>query len=272
MLFKLFSVAAVHREHHGDLHIGKFEAQSLPMIAVGRCPNSKGIQFYNLANGTFVSSINYKFQNNVTSGAHFGLKYQSGTFIYPLNESTSVFSPKFTLNSSVYVHTHSPPSVATIIGLPTYDHPNLYTVSFKDGSISEYVDDIVSAVPETNASPVKTLLPSWIKGGAKATLFLHNMSKPCHGTIQLSDKDVWSFYPGKSTGAYSILLPDLLANCQELLDTGQLFRGHAKFKNVYDTRNQLSLHNCALLHVSAHRLKSLVAPFVSRTSFQDGFK
>jgi hypothetical protein len=72
------------------------------------------------------------------------------------------------------------------------------------------------------------------------------MSKPRHGTIQLSDKDVWSYYPGKSNGADSILLPDLSANCQELLDTGQLFRGHAKFKNVYDTRNQLSLCYCVL--------------------------
>jgi hypothetical protein len=122
------------------------------------------------------------------------------------------------------------------------------------------MDDVLSAVPEPYASPVKTLLPSWIKGGAKATLFLHNMSKPCHGSIQLPDKDVWLFYPGKSTGADSILLPDLSANCQELLDTRQLFRGHTKFKNVYDTTIQLSLHNCALRHVSAHGLKSLVAP------------
>ncbi len=197
MLFKLFSVAAIRRERHGDVHLGKFEAQSIPMIAVGRCPNSNGIQFYNPGNGTFVSSIDYKFQNNVTSGAHFGLKYHSGTFIYRLDESTSVFSPKFPLDSSVYVHTHSPPSLATIIGLPTYDHPNLYTVSFKDGSVAEYMDDILSAVPELHTSPVRSLLPTWIKGGAKATLFLHNMSKPRHGTLHLSDNEVWSFYPGK---------------------------------------------------------------------------
>jgi hypothetical protein len=86
------------------------------------------------------------------------------------------------------------------------------------------------------------------------------MSKPRHGTLQLSDDNVWSFYPGKSTGADRILLPDLSANCQELLDTGQLFRGHAKFKNVYDARNQISLRDCVLRHVSAHGLKSLVAP------------
>jgi hypothetical protein len=76
VLFKLFSVAAVRRERHGDLHLGNFEAQSLPMIAVGHCPNFDGLQFYNPENGTLVSSIAYKFQNNLTSGAHFGLKYQ----------------------------------------------------------------------------------------------------------------------------------------------------------------------------------------------------
>lgn len=44
------------------------------------------------------------------------------------------------------------------------------------------------------------------------------------------------------------------------MDKGQLFRGHAKFKNVYDARNQVSLRDCVLRHISAHGLKSLVAP------------
>lgn len=46
----------------------------------------------------------------------------------------------------------------------------------------------------------------------------------------------------------SIALLDLSANSQELLDTGQIFEG------------QLSLHGCVLRNVSAHSLKSLVAP------------
>lgn len=37
-------------------------------------------------------------------------------------------------------------------------------------------------------------------------------------------------------------------------------RTHAKFKNVYDARNQVSLCTCALCHVSAHDLQSLIAP------------
>lgn len=42
VLFKLFSLAAVRREHVGDHQLGKFDAQSVNMIAVGRCPNSNG--------------------------------------------------------------------------------------------------------------------------------------------------------------------------------------------------------------------------------------
>jgi hypothetical protein len=98
VLFKLFSLAAVHYERIGDV-IGKFDTQSLPMIAIGRCPNSNGLQFYNPTNGTFVSSIDYKFQNHVTSGTCFGYKYQLGTFIYRLDESNSIFAPKFPLES-----------------------------------------------------------------------------------------------------------------------------------------------------------------------------
>jgi hypothetical protein len=135
-LFKLFSLAAVCREHIGDDHLNKFEPQSLPMIAIGRCPNSNGLQFYNPINGTFVSSIDYKFRSNVTSGTRFGYHYQPGTFIYRLDESTSVFAPKFALDSSVLVHTHSPPHVAKIIGIPSYDRPDIYTVAFNDGSIA----------------------------------------------------------------------------------------------------------------------------------------
>lgn len=125
VLFKLFGLAAIKRARDGDSRLGKFESQSIPIIAVGQC-----LKFYNLANGTFVSSIDYHFQNNVTSGSYFGLKYQQGTFIYHLDESTSVFAPKFVLDTQVYVHTYSPPLTATVIGIPTYRSPDIYTVLF----------------------------------------------------------------------------------------------------------------------------------------------
>jgi hypothetical protein len=44
------------------------------------------------------------------------------------------------------------------------------------------------------------------------------------------------------------------------MDTAELFKGHAKFKTVYDAWAQLSLWDCVLCHVSAHGLKSLLAP------------
>jgi hypothetical protein len=45
VIFKMFGLAAVRRERSGNLHPNKFEAQSVPMIAVGQCPNSIGLQF-----------------------------------------------------------------------------------------------------------------------------------------------------------------------------------------------------------------------------------
>jgi hypothetical protein len=47
---------------------------------------------------------------------------------------------------------------------------------------------------------------------------------------------------------------DLPANCCTLLETSQLFRSHARFKNVYDSCNQIQSHDCVLCHVSAHGL------------------
>jgi hypothetical protein len=92
------------------------------------------------------------------------------------------------------------------------------------------------------------------------------MSKPLRGKLDLSETGEWYFYPGRSTEG--MLLPDLSANFQSLVDIGQLFRGHSKFKNVYDTRTQLGLKDCVLRHVSAHGLQSLIAP----TSLQSHHK
>jgi hypothetical protein len=136
ILFKPFTLAVVCRERKGDENLQKFESQTLPMIAIGRCPTSNGVQFYNLMNGTFVSSIDYTLQHHVSSGSRFGLKYQPGVFIYRLDETTYIFSKKFKLDSSVLVHTHPPPHVATVIGIPSYATPDIYTVKFSDGTIA----------------------------------------------------------------------------------------------------------------------------------------
>jgi hypothetical protein len=56
------------------------------------------------------------------------------------------------------------------------------------------------------------------------------------------------------------MIPDFLANCQNLIATGQMFRGHAKFGRVYNARAQLQLRDNVLRHVSAHGLSSLIAP------------
>jgi len=61
VLFKMFSLAAVRRERVGDERVNKFDSQTVPMIAVGQCPNSNGLLFYNPVNSTFVSSIDYRF-------------------------------------------------------------------------------------------------------------------------------------------------------------------------------------------------------------------
>jgi len=99
------------------------------MITLGRCPTSNGLLFYNPVNATFVSLIDYSFQHHVSSGSKFGYKYQSGTFIYRLDETTTMYQPKFKLDSTVLVHTHTPPHQATVIGIPAYSHHDIYILS-----------------------------------------------------------------------------------------------------------------------------------------------
>jgi hypothetical protein len=57
-----------------------------------------------------------------------------------------------------------------------------------------------------------------------------------------------------------MLLEYWYSHIQSLLDTGQIFRGHTKFKTVYDTSAQLGLQDCVLHHVSAHGLTNLLPP------------
>jgi hypothetical protein len=262
VLFKPFCLAAVRREQDGDQVLSKFDTQSQFMIAIGRCQNSDGLQFYNPENGTFVSSVNYTFQPHSTAGAHFGYKYQAGTFIYRLDETTTIYSPKFKLDEQVLVHSHSPPHLATIIGLPTYHKPEIYTVKFQDGSVAEYStsEDMLELAPASVPSISSPLLPSWIKGGCTATLFLVDMPQPRHGRLYEESNGQWLFCLGnKFTLSKAISLPDLAADCQHLLDTGQLFKGHTKFNRVYQARHQFHLKDCVLRHISAHGLDSVIA-------------
>jgi hypothetical protein len=263
VLFKPFALAAVWQERSGDNVLEKFAPQSIPMIAIGRCPTSNGLQFYNPENSTFISSIEYTFQHHVTSGTKFGFRYQPGTFIYRLDESNTIFAPKFKLDSMVYVNTHSPPSLATVIGLPTDSTPVTYTVKFSDGIIAEYLgsSDVLTLAPDLFSQHVPSILPHWIKGGCTATLFLNEMTKPNHGCLYEKEHGNWTFCTGnKFDLSKGILLKDLSANVQHLLDSGQLFHGHTKFNRIYQARQQNHLKTCVLQHVSAHGLKSLLAP------------
>jgi len=190
-------------------------------------------------------SIDYKFQLHFTSGNHFGYKYQPGTFFYRLDELTTIFTMKYALDSEILIHTHSPPHRAKIIGLPSYDCPDVYTVVFSDVSISIYSDssNLLEAIPPVVSSSVPiSNLPYWITSGANATLFLSSMTKPRHGKLYLDNSNQWIFCSGQSTDlSQGILLDNLVANCQNLLDTGQFLRGHTKFRRVYVTTDGLNM-------------------------------
>ncbi len=84
------------------------------------------------------------------------------------------------MDSEVSVHTHSPPHVDKVIGIPSYDYPDKYTVLLSNSSIAEYSDtnNILEAAPEKLLAPLPTLLPYWVQDGANDTLFLSTMSKP----------------------------------------------------------------------------------------------
>lgn len=125
-----------------------------------------------------MSSIDYKIQHHVTSGAKFGYQYQPGLFIYRLDETNALFTPKFPLDTQVLIHTHSPPHLAKIVGIPSYDHPDVYTVFYPDGSLSEYSDQdgIIELAPVSQVSTMSSLLPPWVFDNTNATLFLSNMN------------------------------------------------------------------------------------------------
>jgi len=58
------------------------------------------------------------------------------------------------------VHVFLPPCTVTVIVLPSYDHPNVYTVPFQDGSIANYSDTILEATSTSITTSEVLLLPS----------------------------------------------------------------------------------------------------------------
>ncbi len=124
--------------------LGNFQPQSIQMITVGWCSNCNALLFYNLANGIFVSSIDYKL--NVTSGVHW-LKNQPSFFLYYLDESTSIFAPKLPwthqcIHKCIRLHL-----LLWFFGITSIHIPAIDTVAFKGVSISEYMANLLSATP-----------------------------------------------------------------------------------------------------------------------------
>lgn len=178
-----------------------------------------------------------------------------------MDETNSVFAPKFALDTHVLVHSHSPPHQARVIGIPSYDRPDIYRVVFKDGSIAEYRDDMLEASNSSFPSPPAPLLPSWIQGGSNVTLFLLHMAKPCHGKLNLQPDNTWPFCTGKTFDhSKSIPISGLENNWHNYMESGQLFKGHTKFTKVYQARAQVQLKDCVLRHVPAHGLESVFPP------------
>ncbi len=100
-----------------------------------------------------------------------------------------------------------------------------------------------------------------MQGFFRSLLRKPNMPKPRHGCLYENSDGQWLFCPGyQFVLSKAINLPDLSANCQNLLDTGQLFKGHTKFHCVYQARHQVSLKDSVLRHISAHGLQSFIAP------------
>jgi len=68
---------------------------------------------------------------------------------------------------------------------------------------------------------------------------------------------IGSFVLGNTVDiSQGIHLSDLPANFQQLSDTGQIFKGHCKFRRVYNARAQVQLRDSVLRHVSPHGLTS----------------
>lgn len=85
------------------------------------------------------------------------------------------------------------------------------------------------------------------------------MTKPRHGKLFQHSVGDWTFCPGNTVDvSKGIKWPDLFANCQTLLHSGQLFHGHAKFPRIYQTHNQVHLKVSVLQYVSAHGLSNLI--------------
>jgi hypothetical protein len=122
----MFGLAAVRRERIGDSKLGKFDSQSVPMIAVGRCSTSNGLLFYNPVNSTFVSSVDYKFHPIRLVGHTSVINTNRVPFSTVLMRLIPFFHRNLLLTQRcIYIHTHHPLLLRLLGYQPMI--PNMFT-------------------------------------------------------------------------------------------------------------------------------------------------
>ena len=194
-LLPLFSVGYLTRYCDGSTKRQNMHSHTLQAILVGRDEKSNTYKFFHPGTQRTIVSDRFKLDEVLTSGPTFGLQYDGGFYFYKYSDfNDNLRPPRFKPEQTVFVTSFQPPKQGKIITIPTTE-ANIYTAQHDgDLSLHQYPgQDLLEYDPNTNpqdSNIPSPNLPTWIKDGAKAILFLHTMKKPQYGTL-LFQNNTW---------------------------------------------------------------------------------
>jgi hypothetical protein len=270
----MFSVAYIKQIREHGTNKNKFLTQSLKCIVVGKCPLSDGLLFYHPPTKQLLSCADgYKFDPYFPAGPQFSQHFDANfhlTFHSDM-EASAHQPPTHEQESTMYTKIDNKYEAVHILSIPI-DPDTPYVVQVcNSGDIMEVTEsDLVDHDPDVDATshisnPFELI--SWLKPGAKATLYLADrMNTPKQGFLEKDGTtNVWFFIPGRKKSNPPMPLPNFHETAHSMILNKKLFCGWVSRNTVLHARHSRATSNVLAnlircKKVSAKDLHDMQAP------------
>ena len=171
--------------------------------------------FYHPQSRQTFNSDDFLLDETRASGPSFNIHYNGGLYFNSFQQLNHDLKPsKFAPETTIIVKSTQQPG--KIISIPDKSD-DIYTIQLESGDIMQYQEDDID-FPPLPPNKHDFQIPTWIKDGCNATLYLKDMSDPKHGTLHLdTTQQEWSFKPGRRLKNTHVPLPDFKSQVHTLI-------------------------------------------------------
>jgi hypothetical protein len=237
IFFDLFSTGYFNKQRDGPTLRTTTQAHTLQGIAVGRCPKSNGLEFYNPSTRSIYTTADYRLDPGRHTINEFGLKYDGGIFVGLYSNNSSPVAEPYPPGTRLrFQHPTKPLQSGTITAIPLGTATPLtpcddkYLITLDDGSTLsltlDQLDPLIIPPPATPAPSPDSLLPVWLQHGSKISYDKDGEYHKCQ-LIQ-SPTGMWRISmhkPRSKKELWGVDLPDFTSTYLQLIDNETILPG-----------------------------------------------